>query len=211
MVEESCALDDDIELRSDVVRSLTFENNRLHVSNNVLDNCLSTLKHETMYFPARLQMLINENSKNDVESIRELAIYYRDLYSILSQQAVRQTQVSVHPDHYIISYLMELLTKLNNNTKPRIEEHSIDNTYTRVDVIMDEMKVSETDARQLFTSNTIDFRFLICRQIMREIGEWTGFRGCGINARREESDADNPSTLTIEIIIPQKIWIKSKS
>ncbi len=211
VVEESCALDDDIELRSDVVRSLTFENNRLHVSNNVLDNCLSTLKHETMYFPARLQMLINENSKNDVESIRELAIYYRDLYSILSQQAVRQTQVSVHPDHYIISYLMELLTKLNNNTKPRIEEHSIDNTYTRVDVIMDEMKVSETDARQLFTSDTIDFRFLICRQIMREIGEWTGFRGCGINARREESDADNPSTLTIEIIIPQKIWIKSKS
>ncbi|MBQ6162079.1 MAG: DUF5112 domain-containing protein [Prevotella sp.] len=211
VVEESRTLDDDIELRSDVVRSLTFENNRLHVSNNVLDNCLSTLKHETMYFPARLQMLINENSKNDVESIRELAIYYRDLYSILSQQAVRQTQVSVHPDHYIISYLMELLTKLNNNTKPRIEEHSIDNTYTRVDVIMDEMKVSETDARQLFTSDTIDFRFLICRQIMREIGEWTGFRGCGINARREESIADNPSTLTIEIIIPQKIWIKSKS
>jgi len=186
VVEESRTLDDDIELRSDVVRSLTFENNRLHVSNNVLDNCLSTLKHETMYFPARLQMLINENSKNDVESIRELAIYYRDLYSILSQQAVRQTQVSVHPDHYIISYLMELLTKLNNNTKPRIEEHSIDNTYTRVDVIMDEMKVSEIDARQLFTSDTIDFRFLICRQIMREIGEWTGFRGCGINARREE-------------------------
>ena len=39
----------EFELLDDEVRRLELEDNNLHVTNAVLDNCLSTLKHETMY------------------------------------------------------------------------------------------------------------------------------------------------------------------
>ena len=43
----------DMELLDDELRKAELEENSLHVSNAVLDNCLSTLKHETMYYPSR--------------------------------------------------------------------------------------------------------------------------------------------------------------
>ena len=42
-----------LELMDDELRRLELETANLHVSNAVLDNCLSTLKHETMYYPSR--------------------------------------------------------------------------------------------------------------------------------------------------------------
>ena len=39
---------DDLEFAEDDLRRLNLETARLHVSNSVLDNCLSAFKHETM-------------------------------------------------------------------------------------------------------------------------------------------------------------------
>ena len=44
-----------IELLEDEARCVEYENERLHISNSILDNCLSTLKHETMYYPSRIR------------------------------------------------------------------------------------------------------------------------------------------------------------
>ena len=44
----------DIELAQDEARRSLFEENQLHVQNMVLDNCLSTIKHETIYYPSRI-------------------------------------------------------------------------------------------------------------------------------------------------------------
>ena len=39
----------------------------------ILDNCLSTLKHETMYYPSRIRQLVDEPD-GQLEAIDELAI-----------------------------------------------------------------------------------------------------------------------------------------
>ena len=78
-----------IEMADDELHRAELEDSVLHVSNAVLDNCLSTLKHETMYYPSRIRQLVDAG---DVDSLTEVAAYYRDLYSILIQQAVDQVE-----------------------------------------------------------------------------------------------------------------------
>ena len=79
---------------------MAFEENRLHVQNMVIDNCLSTLKHETLSYPTRIIRLTEHHSKEpmsdgDVQDLRELTLYYRDIYDILCRNAARQFDESV--------------------------------------------------------------------------------------------------------------------
>ena len=107
-----------LEMADDELRRAELENNNLHVANAVLDNCLSTLKHETMYYPSRIQQLLDQD---DMQSLSEVVDYYRDLYGILSQQAMRQIEgvhLHVRPldngvlgDKNLIAYLFEILRK----------------------------------------------------------------------------------------------------
>lgn len=89
----------DIELAQDEARRALREDNLLHVQNMVLDNCLSTIKHETVYYPNRIKQLVARlrNSSQDlqseadtVEAIRELIAYYKGIYTLLSSCATRQ-------------------------------------------------------------------------------------------------------------------------
>lgn len=41
----------DIESAHEETRRASWEDSMLHVQNMVLDNCLSTIKHETIYYP----------------------------------------------------------------------------------------------------------------------------------------------------------------
>lgn len=66
-----------------------LEDERLHLSNSTLDNSLSTLKHETMYYPSRMALLLEEG-EGRLHDIEELAAYYRDLYQLLCLQAMGQ-------------------------------------------------------------------------------------------------------------------------
>ena len=50
----------------------------------------ATLKHETMYYPSRIRLLADSD---DTQSMLEVASYYRELYALLSQQAIRQVDV----------------------------------------------------------------------------------------------------------------------
>lgn len=76
-----------IEEESERIR---FEDNRLHVNNLILDNCLSTIKHETIYYPSRLQQMIADPDDVHVSDMAELAGYYRDIFGILSGYALIQ-------------------------------------------------------------------------------------------------------------------------
>lgn len=48
----------DIEVAQDEARRASWEDSLLHVQNMVLDNCLSTIKHETIYYPNKIKQLI---------------------------------------------------------------------------------------------------------------------------------------------------------
>lgn len=80
----------------DVYSKSEYERNRLYVQNQVLDNCLSSIKHETMYYPSRIRQLAErmeeEESADDVKQLTELVQYYRHIYAILSEQASTQIQ-----------------------------------------------------------------------------------------------------------------------
>ena len=50
----------DVETARDEALRMALEDNNLHVKNLVLDNCLSTIKHETMYYPNRIKLLVSQ-------------------------------------------------------------------------------------------------------------------------------------------------------
>ncbi len=88
----------DVELAGDEHRRRLFEHERLYVRNQIMDNCLSTLKHETMYYPSRLRLLagrIADAATTDEavklrDTMLETATYYRDVYTTLLEQAQQQ-------------------------------------------------------------------------------------------------------------------------
>jgi len=69
-----------------------FEENRLYVQNQVLDNCLSTIKHESMYYPSRIRQLAENMGNEDISQMEELVNYYRKVFTILSSQADEQVE-----------------------------------------------------------------------------------------------------------------------
>lgn len=83
----------DIEAVEEDERRARHEENRLHVQNMVLDNCLSTIKHETIYYPNRIRQLVNRLEEYDERAqIKELVDYYRMIFSILTACASRQLE-----------------------------------------------------------------------------------------------------------------------
>ena len=90
----------EIEVRQDEVHRLAREENLLHVQNLVLDNCLSTIKHETIYYPNRIKQIIEKlnqgipekEERRQVEAIADLVGYYKSIFTTLSAWAARQLE-----------------------------------------------------------------------------------------------------------------------
>ena len=91
----------DVEEAQDENHRVVSEKNRLHVQNLVLDNCLSTIKHETLYYPNRIRQIVNAlqaggveemEERKQVETIAELVAYYKEIFTILSSCASRQLE-----------------------------------------------------------------------------------------------------------------------
>lgn len=83
----------DIEAIEDDERRARYEENRLHVQNMVLDNCLSTIKHETIYYPNRIRQLVTRFGNHDErDQIGELVDYYRVVFTTLTECASRQLE-----------------------------------------------------------------------------------------------------------------------
>lgn len=71
-------------------RRMEYEDNNLHVQNMILDNCLSTIKHETMYYPSKILNILEDESITDLKDAEELAEYYEHVFGMLSEHAMRQ-------------------------------------------------------------------------------------------------------------------------
>ena len=191
-------LQTNLELAEDELRRVDYENDKLHISNNVLDNCLSTLKHETMYYPSRIRTLIDGTDAN-LPAIAELVTYYKELYSLLSAQAMRQIDDNVRVDKDMIDYLFEILKKLGGGNVSSYSD--VDDRYVTLNVQMPDLKLTQEQTEALFTPATINLDFMLCRQIVRELGEATNARGCGIMA------VQNPEGgTTVKITITKSIW-----
>ena len=194
---------DNIDLTRDELRRTQFEEARLYISNSVLDNCLSTLKHETMYYPSRISRLMEEGREDNLVAIGEVANYYKQLYSILSQQAMRQLDYELRIDEDILKYLLDMLKKLSKCQTAVIEVHERDEHYVVIKDRLSGVALTEEQCANLFTPTSVNIEFMICRQIVREIGEMTNMRGSGIQALRQSND-----DIVVEITLPKKIMNK---
>lgn len=88
----------DVEMAEDEHRRRLYEESRLHVQNLIIDNCLSTIKHETMYYPGRINQLVSRMQKedkpdDDLITLSETVGYYKDIYTLLTAQASEQAAV----------------------------------------------------------------------------------------------------------------------
>ena len=199
----------DLEMLNDELHRAELEDSNLHVSNAVLDNCLSALKHETMYYPSRIQQLLDTG---DMESLSEVTTYYRELYGVLSQQALRQTErtrLHLKPlhddilgDETLVRYLFDILRKLAGK-KLQPDYTKREGGYVEVRVPMPELKLTEAEAADLFTPSKDHLPYLLCRQIVRDLGEATNRRGCGIYATIQDN------TTNMIITLPS-VWKNSK-
>ena len=71
---------------------------RIHVQNNIVSNQLSTIKHETMYYPTRIRQLLDAGDSQFLHSsssgaernqeVDDTVAYYAKLYTLLSRQMV---------------------------------------------------------------------------------------------------------------------------
>ena len=212
----------DIEAQEDEVHCVEYENERLHISNSILDNCLSTLKHETMYYPSRIRQLVETDTDSQLEAIDELAVYYKELYSLLSQQAMHQVRAiklmaksvdiatlvpenkfkqplapipPVAGDPVMIAYLFDILYSENQSQPLRITAEEHQKQYVILHVLLSSMHLSAEECRELFSPQAQGMMFFSCRQIVRDNGEATNRRGCGIIAKPTEEGTEIQITL----------------
>ena len=117
-----------IELMEDEERRAGHEESMVHVQNMILDNCLSTIKHETMYYPNRIKQLVSAKAQGeevDIPALYELACYYKDIYSILSANALKQVtgktfrRASWHTSHFA-DYALRSFNKMATRANPNL-------------------------------------------------------------------------------------------
>jgi hypothetical protein len=145
------------------IAALKQENERLHVSSSITDNQLSTVKHETMYYPSRILQLIANNAPQD--DITNAIEYYRELCLMLTSKVLKQKPMS-----------SDTLQELRDFLQLLIKRHKDD-------------PLTEEQVSKLFTIDTPHTDYLVMRQIMREIGEITHNRNSGITATYQNGRA----------------------
>ncbi len=119
----------DIELAKDEASRINFEHNQVHVQNMVLDNCLSTIKHETLYYPNRIKQIVSkihngltaQEEEQQLETIEEVVCYYKEVFTLLLSCAERQLENvtfkrSEIPTEKIVEYAQKYLSKLLKKT-----------------------------------------------------------------------------------------------
>ena len=125
----------DIESAHEETRRASWEDSMLHVQNMVLDNCLSTIKHETIYYPNKIKQIVERlNAQNlseteereAVETMTELIEYYKGIFTILSSCASRQLEEvtfrrTVIPVQELLDAAGKYFKKLMKNRPERIE------------------------------------------------------------------------------------------
>lgn len=196
----------------------------LHVINNVLDNQLSTIKHETMYYPSRIKQLIKQETNEQTSQVKDVVSYYRELYALLCLQVLNNqttamsfpiekididtlfpsADISQMPDgaqilanKELMAFLKLLLKRHNAKKTPSCTIRTENDKYAIATFQMDSSPLSSDKSLILFSPSTPDADFLIMRQILRETGEASLRYGCGISASNNGN-----GTLEIDVRLP---------
>ena len=146
----------DIESAHEETQRASWEDSMLHVQNMVLDNCLSTIKHETIYYPNKIKQIIGrlnaqnlseKEEKEAVETMTELIEYYKGIFTILSSCASRQLEeVTFRRTTIPVQELFE--------TAGKYFKKSVKNRMDKI-----ELEMAPIDARVIGDVNQLRFLF----------------------------------------------------
>lgn len=188
-------------------RKVKLEFDRLHVINNITDNQLSTLKHETMYYPVRIRQLASLDC--EVTELQSVTDYYRELYKTLALQAMNRlastfsfkveivclselftdiedkssaSSLYVMTNRELIAYLRLLLRRHNGGKRPCCSVAKYDKDYVTLDFVMSNNSSLVNYCNVLFSTDTPNVDFLIMRQIIREMTNTSLRYAAGITA-----------------------------
>ena len=202
------------QLLREQTRRLMMEYDHLHLINNIQDNQLSALKHETMYYPMRIRQLIAEG--RGAEELQATANYYRELYSMLSIQAMGKLTASytfgvekillsevfrqadtdgqapattIIANGELMSYLGVLLRRNNGGHIPPCTVSCSKDKYVTLAFSMAGNRRLAAYTDSLFTASTPNVDFLVMRQIVRETGSASLHYGAGISAGLKDGTA----------------------
>jgi len=144
----------DIESAHEEARRALWEDSMLHVQNMVLDNCLSTIKHETIYYPNKIKQIVGrlnmqniseKEEREAVETITELIEYYKGIFTILSSCASRQLEEVTF--RRVVIPVQELL-----DTAGKYFRKSMKNRTERI-----ELEIGMVDAKVIGDLNQLRF------------------------------------------------------
>ena len=144
----------DIESAHEETQRASWEDSMLHVQNMVLDNCLSTIKHETIYYPNKIKQIIGrlnaqnlseKEEKEAVETMTELIEYYKGIFTILSSCASRQLEEVTF--RRVVIPVQELL-----DTAGKYFRKSMKNRTERI-----ELEIGTVDAKVIGDLNQLRF------------------------------------------------------
>ena len=93
-------MEERIEQKQEECLRIESEQQQIYVRNQIMDNCLSALKHETMYYPNRIKQIVDaalnvtsgQMDEEVINDIDELLSYYKEVFSILSSCAGKQVE-----------------------------------------------------------------------------------------------------------------------
>ncbi|MBR5467205.1 MAG: DUF5112 domain-containing protein [Bacteroidaceae bacterium] len=166
--------------QTELLNRLQFELDRLHVQNKILDNSLSTIKHETMYYPARLRQLAIQGNTSQSE-LSQLITYYHQIYTILLEQAHRQTAFRVAFDDAILD---ELKCRIKTAISDVPVETSIQDKGKLLEVRIKSLHSEIPD--NLFTFEGANLDAFVAREIIRMHDAASGYPGLRLYVENNE-------------------------
>lgn len=201
-VNKTASMEQQLVVLEEDTKRITVNRDRLYVINNILDNRLSTLKHETMFYPSRLKQILQARSGNAQMSEKELlatldeiASYCETMYTTLLSQTVQVAQaMSSFEPSVAMRYVLVLLKRANGGKLPKHTEMDAANGYIKLVFNLDTQYPTESNPQSTYD-------YLVLCQIMRDMGEYYRARGCGVETKRTKEGIS-----IIVIYIKQDIW-----
>ena len=166
--------------QTEYLNRVQYELDRIHIQNQILDNCLSTIKHETMYYPARINVL--SSTKECIhEDLTQLMSYYNDIYTILLGQAQRQLVSRVALDENVLRELKRRIMSAIANVPVAIQ------VSERADI--QEVRIKPHNAlipNNLFTPEEGNLDAFVAREIVRMHDAACGYPGLRLYVENNE-------------------------
>lgn len=157
-----------------------YELSRVHIQNRILDNCLSTIKHETMYYPARIRHMVL-GSNVDMRELSQLVNYYSEIYTILLEQAQRQIPTRLTLDESLLTELKRRIMSAIGNVRSSVTVSEEGNIMT--------IRVKPVDTHipdNLFTPDAGNLDAFVAREIVRMHDAACGFPGLRLYVQNNE-------------------------